>query len=227
MSIWQWFVLLSSGSSTTRILMILSTHASWFRSHHRCLSGRRSPRLFNPRFVHSLPICLFFFQLSTNLPLQVWLATLLSFVIVTVTYALLTRQEGWGKDPRFGFVDSECSLPLISLQNVADELYFTILIWPSYVSLSSSSWLKIPWSPAFVLGTLIDQSQHRLSKLNSTSLRLFTSIWLACILSITVQDNSNQHVLIVLLSPYHPLPGWLQERCDVCAHCADPSSANW
>ena len=39
---------------------------------------------------------------------------------------------------------------------------------------------------AFVLGTLIDQSQHRLSGLKSNSLRLFTSIWLACILSITV-----------------------------------------
>ena len=47
---------------------------------------------------------------------------------------------------------------------------------------------------AFVLGTLIDQSQHRLSGLTSTSLRIFTSIWLACILSITV---------IIIISYHH------------------------
>ena len=40
-----------------------------------------------------------------NQIIQVWLATMLSFVIVTVTYALLTRQS-WSKDPRFAFVDS-------------------------------------------------------------------------------------------------------------------------
>ena len=51
--------------------------------------------------------------------------------------------------------------------------------------LSSQYFLYLS-SLAFVLGTLIDQSQHRLSGLKSNSLRLFTSIWLACILSITV-----------------------------------------
>ena len=39
---------------------------------------------------------------------QVWLATLLSFVVVTVAYALLTRHS-WSTDPSFAFVDSECS----------------------------------------------------------------------------------------------------------------------
>ena len=41
---------------------------------------------------------------------------------------------------------------------------------------------------AFTLGTLIGQSQHRLSGLKSSSLRLFTSIWLACILSVMVES---------------------------------------
>ena len=54
---------------------------------------------------------------------------------------------------------------------------------------------------AFVLGTLIDQSQHRLSGLKSNSLRLFTSIWLACILSITVPV-----ILIIILSRSYSLP---------------------
>ena len=52
--------------------------------------------------------------ISLHLPIihynlvQVWLATLLSFVVVTVAYALLTRHS-WSKDPSFAFVDSECS----------------------------------------------------------------------------------------------------------------------
>ena len=85
-------------------------------------------------------------------------------MIVTVTYALLTKHK-WSKDPRFAFIDSEWFCKNLG------SLFFTL-----YHSI-----------PAFVLGTLIDQSQHRLSKLKSSSLRLFTSIWLACILSITVE----------------------------------------
>ena len=55
--------------------------------------------------------------ISLHLPIihynlvQVWLATLLSFVVVTVAYALLTRHS-WSTDPSFAFVDSKCSYNL-------------------------------------------------------------------------------------------------------------------
>ena len=114
MSIWQWFVLVHQdyrlhGSLWYWVRMLHDFEATTVASVAGVHYASPAPSLFT-----ACPFACFF-QLSTNLSLQVWLATLLSFVIVTVTYALLTRQEGWGKDPRFGFVDSECSLPIISL----------------------------------------------------------------------------------------------------------------
>ena len=45
-------------------------------------------------------------RLVVDLLSQVWLATLLFLVIVTLTFALLTR-PGWSKEPKFGFIDSK------------------------------------------------------------------------------------------------------------------------
>ena len=90
-----------SGSSTTRTRTTLSTLASCFPSPHLCLSGRPLSLHCSRRCCFNLFLNLFYLQSS-----KVWLATLLSLVIVTVTYALLTKHK-WSKDSGFAFVDSE------------------------------------------------------------------------------------------------------------------------
>ena len=90
-----------SGSLTTRTRTTLSTLASCFPSPHLCLSGRPLSLHCSRRCCFNLFLNLFYLQSS-----KVWLATLLSLVIVTVTYALLTKHK-WSKDPRFAFIDSE------------------------------------------------------------------------------------------------------------------------
>ena len=141
----------------------------------------------------SLSLSLSSYSLPSTKIVKVWLATLLSFVIVTVAYALLTRHR-WSKDPRFAFVDSEYTFKLT--QAFQHEQHRCIIHWTIFRAVATPvpAIYPIPYYAAFVLGTLIDQSQHRLSGLKSNSLRLFTSIWLACILSITV---------IIIVSSYH------------------------
>ena len=56
------------------------------------------------------PVCIFFlfehFCVDLFATLKVWLATLLSLVIVNIAFALLTQPD-WSKEPKFGFIDSK------------------------------------------------------------------------------------------------------------------------
>ena len=88
--------------------------------------------------------------------------------------------------------------------------------------------VKLKYFSAFTLGTLIGQSQHRLSGLKSSRLRLFTSIWLACILSIMVCLHNRYYGQISFQNHNcRHSKGRLPKWCDVGAHCSNPSSTNW
>ena len=92
-----------------------------------------------------------------------WLATLLSFVVVTVAYALLTRHS-WSTDPSFAFVDSECAYNLChhccwnGSHHMSWHLEQRLVPAPLFPSLLSCQ--PICLYLAFVQGTLIDRFQH-------------------------------------------------------------------
>ena len=159
------------GSSTTRTRTTSSTRASCCSSHPLCPSGKLSPCLCNHRYLLNLSIFPMFYVLTISLHLpiihynlvQVWLATLLSFVVVTVAYALLTRHS-WSKDPSFAFVDSECSYNLCHLccWNGSHHMSWRTeeRLVPAPLFPSLLSFQPIYLYLAFVFGNLIDQSKH-------------------------------------------------------------------
>ena len=70
---------------------------------------------------------------------QVWLATLLSLVVVTLTFALLT-QPGWSRDPKFGFIDSKNKSHRLILVTWFSRMKKTLDSWTLFQVTVLGSW---------------------------------------------------------------------------------------
>ena len=165
----QWLRILQPLQTSTWIgmnktIVKLQTHLPILRKHKMILGWQQADlRLtswaqFNPKKYWAELNNFSLKPISILLKLLGLFAAILS---TTVFLSLISKASSWNNNPHFGLFD--CKF-------VCNNIMSNII----------NSWIKV-----FVFGTLVEQNQARLSKLQSSSIKLFVGLWIFSLLIIT------------------------------------------
>ena len=115
-------------------------------------------------------------------PLQTstWLCLLGTFLTMTILLSLISKAR-WNEDTKFDYLD--CKTYYYTLEYVLNETDDALFL-------------------VFLYGTVVEQNQNKISKLRSSSIKIFVGLWIACMLIInTGYRGGLMSVLTVPLEP--------------------------